>query len=185
LLDLIAYHLLVHMTASRANRIRLRYAEDGEKQQLNFIRHKAWEIAYHHIYNQNEIKDYFLGNSKEGRTWSFIPIQHELNIICEVDDIVAAYASFGWTPDDKGELKSLYVLPQFWNQGIGTQLWNHITDLCHKEQVKSIDIWVLENARSSEFYLSKGCIKVDQGDYYIGEHLETALCYRWSQKDST
>lgn len=112
-------------------------------------------------------------------------MQHELNVICEIDDIIAAYASFGWTPHDKGELKSLYVLPQFWNKGIGTQLWNHIIDLCHKEQIKTFDIWVLENARSSEFYLSKGCIKVDQGDYYIGEHLETALCYRWSQKDST
>lgn len=172
------------MTATRPHRILLRNVKASEKSQLHDIRYKAWKMAYHHIYKQDEINNYFQGNVTERRTWSSIPIQNEINLICEFEDNNAvAYASFGWTPNDKGELKSLYVLPQYWKKGIGSHLWDQIINLCRKEQVTTIYIWVLENARSADFYRSKGCVKVDQGDYYIGEHLETASCYRWSCTD--
>ena len=158
---------------------------------LESIRREAWEVAYRHIYSQEEVDRYFEGLSKEGRTWPSIPCRHEETVICEVQPLtstaetatqspaICAYAKWGWTPRAQAELHSLYVSPQHWNRGCGTILWDSIMLKCRTEQVQSLDIWVLAAARSGEFYAARGCKRVGEGDYFIGDKRETALCYRW------
>ena len=58
-------------------------------------------------------------------------------------------------------------------------LWDAIMTKCRSERVQSVDIWVLKAARSGEFYAARGCKCVGEGDYFIGDKRETALCYRW------
>lgn len=158
---------------------------------LESIRREAWEVAYRHIYSQEEVDRYFEGLSKEGRTWPSIPCRHEETAVCEVQPLthtaeiatqlpaICAYAKWGWTPRAQAELRSLYVSPQHWNRGCGTILWDSIMSKCRTEQVQSMDIWVLAAARSGEFYAARGCKRVGEGDYFIGDKRETALCYRW------
>ena len=59
-------------------------------------------------------------------------------------------------------------------------LWDAIMTKCRTEQVQSMDIWVLKAARSGEFYAARGCQRVAEGDYFIGEKKETAVCYQWA-----
>lgn len=171
------------------------------------IRREAWEVAYRHIYSQDEIDRYFDGKSQEGRTWPSMPCQHEETLICEVQQPttatrgtcagtctanaaspqqsstrVCAYAKWGWTRNAQAELHSLYVSPQYWNQGCGSMLWEAIMKTCGSEQITSMDIWVLKAARSGEFYAARGCKCVDEGDYFIGDKRETAQNYRWTPK---
>lgn len=153
------------------------------------IRREAWEVAYSHIYSADEVGRYFDGESKEGRTWPSIPCQHEETLVCEVQPspsqlssktTICAYAKWGWTPHDQAELHSLYVSPSYWNRGCGSMLWDAIMRTCQSEQVQSMDIWVLKAARSGEFYAARGCQHVAEGDYFIGDKRETALCYQWT-----
>ena len=151
------------------------------------IRREAWEVAYSHIYSADEVGRYFGGEVKEGRTWPSIPCQHEETLVCEVQPLpqqlsstaICAYAKWGWTPHAQAELHSLYVSPSCWNRGCGSMLWDAIMTKCRTEQVQSMDIWVLKAARSGEFYAARGCKCVAEGDYFIGDKRETALCYRW------
>ena len=153
------------------------------------IRREAWEVAYSHIYSADEVGRYFDGKAKEGRTWPSIPCQHEETLVCEVppssqqsssSTAICAYAKWGWTPHAQAELHSLYVSPSYWNRGCGSMLWDAIMTKCRTEQVQSMDIWVLKAARSGEFYAARGCQRVAEGDYFIGEKKETAVCYQWA-----
>lgn len=164
------------------------------------IRREAWEVAYRHIYSKEEVHRYFEGLSKEGRTWPSIPCRHEETLVCEVQpsstgaatctsetptqsSTICAYAKWAWTPRAQAELHSLYVSPKHWNRGCGSMLWEAIMSKCRTEQVQSMDIWVLKAARSGEFYAARGCKRVAEGDYFIGDKRETALCYRWMLDD--
>lgn len=156
------------------------------------IRREAWEVAYSHIYSVDEVGRYFDGESKEGRTWSSIPCQHEETLVCEIQPspqspqqlssttAICAYAKWGWTPHAQAELHSLYVSPSYWNRGCGSMLWDSIVTKCRTEQVQSMDIWVLKAAQSGEFYAARGCKRVAEGDYFIGKKKETAVCYQWA-----
>mmetsp|Transcript_12020 Transcript_12020/g.16626 ORF Transcript_12020/g.16626 Transcript_12020/m.16626 type:complete len:218 (-) Transcript_12020:5-658(-) len=164
------------------------------------IRQKAWEVAYKHIYAKPTIERYFLGECVEKRTWDCVDCtMEETLLVCAPiatndkeekeeggkEEKVVGYAKWGWTPRSKGELHSLYVLPQYWNLGGGSMLWDCIMTTCCEEQVESLDIWVLDRARSGEFYSSRGCRRVGDGDYYIGDHMELAVCYRWLSSSSS
>ena len=157
------------------------------------IRHKAWNIAYKHIYTSSEINDYFDGKSKEGRTWPSVYCDESEILACEIDGEMVGYAKWAWiaaaadaaaasATQSRAEMNSLYVDPEHWGSGIGTLLWDRIIMTCREKNIESMDVWVLGRARSGEFYASKGCRLEENGDYFIGDHVETASCYRWCSK---
>ncbi len=136
---------------------------------LHRIRQEAWEVAYSHIYCQDEIDQYFNGRYVERRTWpsinydlgeTYIALcsteQHRVQQPHQQQQIIG-YAKWCFSAGGKGELQSLYVLPKFWNAGCGSMLWDRIVKRCREENVTNLDIWVLDRARSKYFYMSKGC----------------------------
>jgi GNAT superfamily N-acetyltransferase len=157
----------------------LRRAQENEGPILHEIRWQAWKIAYKNIYNEATIQDFFHGETCEKRTWQTKQFTHEENLVCQVGDEIVGFATFGWTPMSSGELKSFYVLPQYWNKGIGSMMWKEIMEICSKNFLVSFDIWVLNRARSRDFYVVRGCTYVTNGDYIIGNQTEVAACYRW------
>lgn len=100
--------------------------------------------------------------------------------------VIGGYAKWCFSTGQKAELSSLYIDPQYWNLGCGSMLWDHIMSRCQEESISCLDIWLLEKARSKYFYISKGCNQSKEedgreggksGDYFVGHHKETALCY--------
>ena len=185
--------------AASKPKVLIRQATADEKHICHSIRQRAWEVAYGHIYPKEEIDEYFHGKSSERRTWSAIPCAFEESLVAEVlrqdvetksydsDDVsskdnnICGFAKWGWTPGETiGELHSLYVATPMWNSGTGSMLWDAIVRRCREEGVTGLDIWVLQRARSSAFYVKRGCFKVGCGDYIVGNRKEIAECYRWS-----
>jgi len=127
---------------------------------------------------------YFDGKSKEGRTWPFVHCDESDILVCEIDGDMVGYAKWAWiaaasaTPS-RAELNSLYVDPEHWGNGIGTLLWDIIIMTGREKNIESMDVWVLGRVRSGELYASKGCRLEENGDYFIADHVGTALCYRW------
>ena len=122
------------------------------------------------------------------RTGNYLTVkeQKEIEEGEESKLVIGGYAKWCFTSNQKGELLSLYIHPTYWNLGCGSMLWDHIMLRCQEEFISSLDIWVLDKARSKDFYISKGCHQsVEQhkgksgksGDYFIGQHQEKALCY--------
>lgn len=172
------------------------FLDKDEEDRCHTIRHEAWKAAYNHIYTSDEIETYFRGESTEGRTWASLECNQKEVLFYECDGEIVGYVKWAWNdynekdltrrirsdvvqPSRFGEINSLYIHPNYWNKGIGSLLWKRIISLCHENEVKSLDIWVLQNARSAQFYIGKGCRYITKGDYFIGDHLETAHCYRW------
>ncbi|VWX62140.1 GCN5 family acetyltransferase [Burkholderiales bacterium 8X] len=56
------------------------------------------------------------------------------------------------TPSTTGEIWSLYVHPDHWNQGVGVALWDAARDGLKEEECKKVTIWVpLRNDRALRF----------------------------------
>jgi GNAT superfamily N-acetyltransferase len=146
---------------------------------LQNIRYLCWKRAYGHIYEEIEIERYFLGETHERRTWSASEFVRMETLAAEVGGVVCGYAKLGWNVGSHSELLSFYITPERWNHGIGSQLWNRVIELNRIAQVRTMNVWVLERARSSEFYIKQNCDLVNRGDYCIGERKEVALCYQW------
>ncbi len=196
------------MTDMMYTKVAVRPGTKDDLDAIHSIRKQAWEVAYKHIYSQDEIKMYFEGQSCERRTWPATHFDHEQTIVCYLESEkakdekekvllpafkttteaetktskkneskVIGYVKWYYAKNGKGEVGSLYVHPKYWNRRCGSMLWDHVMNQCQKDDVASLDIWVLGQARSKEFYLSKGCIEGQYGDYFIGEHKEKAVCY--------
>lgn len=161
------------------SKVIIRTALRNEGRIFHTIRYQCWKQAYGQIYRQNEIDRYFQGETQERRTWPGMKYERTETFVAEMHDTICGYAKLGWNTRGTSELQSLYICPDQWNQGIGSRLWCHAVEMNRCVDVHSMDIWVLKRARSAEFYVQKGCVLVDRGDYFIGARKEVALCYRW------
>ncbi len=57
------------------------------------------------------------------------------------------------TPATTGEIWSLYVLPEFWGQGVGVALWDAARDGLREEECTNVTAWVpLRNDRALRFF---------------------------------
>jgi GNAT superfamily N-acetyltransferase len=180
-----------------SSKFRIRSIRSAEEQQLHhdacqLIRRGAWEVAFCHIYSLEEIADCFEGRTSESRTWPDLNAAGDTmmeTLVCEdsTSGEICGYAKWGWANGkSEGELRSLYIPPSHWKRGIGSILWDRVVECAKQQHVRSLDIWVLQRAKSGDFYTARlgqgGCIveKINEGDYYVGSHRETALCLRWS-----
>ncbi|WP_371802339.1 GNAT family N-acetyltransferase [Candidatus Lokiarchaeum ossiferum] len=54
------------------------------------------------------------------------------------------------------ELYAMYILPEYWHQGIGTQLFNRVLHYFHTLDYKSRIIWALSQNSACNFYRKMG-----------------------------
>lgn len=146
----------------------------------------TWRVAYRGLMPDDYLEG--LSVDEKAESWRANLLKHQAPgrkrwLVAEVDDQIVGYARVGPTKDDGKEvglLYLLYVLPEYWNRGIGkTLLLQAIDDLIDLGQKEAI-LWVLQdNARAREFYESQGWVPDGRtnSEYYGGVRL-AALCYR-------
>lgn len=130
---------------------------------MAYIHVNSWKSAYKSI-----IPDEILNNLDIDKRKAYfdkvIKSKTEDNVIAFEDNVATGFMTFGSCRDDDknnsfGEIRGIYLLPEFWHQGIGTKLikWgiNEIIDIGYK----NISLWVLEeNIQAREFYKKHGFI---------------------------
>ena len=120
----------------------IRYAKIEDARILGEIHSQSWKVAYKGI-----VPDEILDNLTVGKRQEYFE-----------DGIAAGLMCIGKCRDedksnDYGEIGGIYLLPQFWNKGIGTELisWG-INELIYRGYRK-ISLWVLEeNLSARKFY---------------------------------
>ena len=131
---------------------------------------------------ENETKEtatsFSTSTSKSGENEDISKEEEATKDAASSSDIIG-YIKWCFTKNGKGEVLSLYIHPNHWNRNCGSMLWDYIMNQCQNtlHNVTNLDIWVLDRARSKEFYISRGCVEGQSGDYFIGEHKEKAVCY--------
>lgn len=90
------------------------------------------------------------------------------NEIGETDDDVIGYASGGLS-EDRGGVLSLYVHPDRWGGGIGTQLFETVLEVLRERDAERVEVHVLsENSVGISFYESQGFERVREGTTEFG-----------------
>ncbi len=116
----------------------------------------SWKKAYRGI-----IPDDYLDSIPETR-WSsrLLPKAKRLALAVRDGEIVGASTYEGARDeamDSWGEIISLYMLPSYYRQGIGTKLFSFVINELVSEGFNSIYLWVLEDNRTArDFYEKNG-----------------------------
>jgi GNAT superfamily N-acetyltransferase len=97
-------------------------------------------------------------------------------IVVEDSTGPCGYAVVGTDSDDDsfGLLFLLYVAPDRWNQGVGTQLMQAATDEIRSMGFHSAALWVLEENRRARHFYEKFAYRPD-GQSQLSDYCGTAL----------
>lgn len=78
------------------------------------------------------------------------------------------------------EILAIYILPDYWRQGLGKSLMKAAALRLKERKHKSLCLWVLEkNARGNAFYKALGGQRCGKKDVTIGNQKLTDVCYGW------
>ena len=139
----------------------IRYADSNDAKILGEIHSASWREAYKGI-----IPDEILNSFTPERRESYF--QRALSEGWEEDAIIfngnqaLGLICIGKSRDpdltaDYGEIWGIYLLPEYWNQGIGSTLIDWGIDELKKRGYSRVSLWVLEeNMHACSFYERKG-----------------------------
>jgi ribosomal protein S18 acetylase RimI-like enzyme len=135
----------------------IRYANINDSKILGYIHSQSWKTAYKSI-----IPDLILDNmSAEKRGKYFEKVlsdKIEEDVLIFKGDESVGFMTFGKCRDvdsdsSFGEIWGIYLLSNYWNQGIGTELIKWGTEELKNRGFYKISLWVLEeNVNARRFY---------------------------------
>jgi len=82
--------------------------------------------------------------------------------VAEQDARILGWVAFGPSRDGNasasvGEIEAVYILPDYWRQGIGRGLWQIAQQRLITRNFSTVTLWVLaDNQRAIQFYLTLG-----------------------------
>ena len=86
----------------------------------------------------------------------------EQTIIYEQEKRIIGFSNFGKNRDpdlseETGEIRALYLLAEYWSNGIGYQLLKYSLEKLEERGFKKVSLWVLDtNQRAINFYQKAG-----------------------------
>ncbi|GFZ33268.1 N-acetyltransferase [Clostridium zeae] len=137
--------------------IRIRYAEINDAKILGEIHSRSWKIAYKGIV-PDEVLENITAEKREKYFEKALTNRQEEDAIILKDDVAAGFICIGRCRDtDKddacGEIWGIYLLPEHWSIGIGSELIKWGLNELKKRNYKRVTLWVLEeNIRARKFY---------------------------------
>lgn len=173
--------------------LEIRRATAEDVAQIARIHVEGWQQGYRGI-----VEDAYLDAlSIEQKTTQWQEwINAEGNVVLVAkqagDNALAGFLSFGPVrtrfPGDKGviasvpgEVYALYVSPDAWRQGVGTQLLATVPDICREKRYGAFGLWALsKNARATNFYERLGGVRSGKKDIQVGTQnlQDTAFVWR-------
>lgn len=152
----------------------IRHGREEDRLALGRIYAEAWKAAY-----RGNVPDEFLDSLTAEKA---APPPGAVNgrscLVYEADGMVAGLVNFGPGRDagdeDKAEIRSIYILPEFWRGGIGSRLFDGAQEALRQAGYTRLFLWVLaENARARAFYARMGMSECDRRSIVIaGKELE-------------
>lgn len=78
------------------------------------------------------------------------------------------------------EIYAIYILPEYWRQGLGTLLVKAAAQKLREMKHKSLCLWVLEkNRRGTSFYKKLGGERCGKKEVTFGPTTAREVCYGW------
>ncbi len=150
----------------------------------------GWQAAYGGLVDQAYLDS--LSASQREADWREWLASGETSILlAETGGIPAGFAAYGRTktapPGDSkirplyaAEIYALYLLPDFWRQGIGSALIRHAAKNLKDMKMNGLCLWVLDgNQRAKLFYEKTYGQRIGKKLITIGPSELKEVCYGW------
>lgn len=123
---------------------------------------RTWQEAYASILPASFLDTFSIAERAE-RWRGILAARESTTLIAKSESgRVVGFVSFGRFRDDSasatdGEIWSLYVLPEYWNQGVGRMLLGEAVAQLRDGGRETVSLWVLTaNERGRRFYATAG-----------------------------
>jgi ribosomal protein S18 acetylase RimI-like enzyme len=160
--------------------LRLATIEDAET--IATIHVRTWQSAYEGIMPAQYLVS--LSVQERANLWrSVVSEQRGTVLLAAAPHGEVGFISFGPSRDkdgkEKAEIYAIYVLPEFWNQGIGRELLDEAERRIKDNHFIALTLWVLEkNTLARRFYEARGFqLDTSRKEETIGGLLLTELRY--------
>ncbi|PSP94693.1 GNAT family N-acetyltransferase [Halobacteriales archaeon QS_4_62_28] len=156
----------------------IRPASDGDVAGIQRVARTTWHATYDDILGSQTVDaqvnewyadDVITGSIDDDRT---------VYLVATVDERVTGYASAGPTDDaDAATLHAIYVLPDHWDDGIGSRLFEAVLKRLQERGFDQLRIYVLaENDRGRQFYERHGFSVTERDRVTLaGQHADEVI----------
>ncbi|WP_138205610.1 GNAT family N-acetyltransferase [Haloimpatiens lingqiaonensis] len=139
----------------------VRYADVDDAKILGQIHSESWKVAYKGVV-PDEVLNNITAEKRQKYFEKALTEGWEEDAIIFKDDKAVGLICIGKCRDEDkeefwGEIWGIYLLPEYWNMGIGFELMNWGLNELKRRNYKKIALWVLErNINARNFYEKMG-----------------------------
>ena len=136
---------------------KIRRADVNDARILGEIHSQSWKVAYKGIV-PDSVLDNINADKRQKYFEKALSEKGEEDTLIFKDDKAVGFMCIGKCRDEDkddtyGEIWGMYLLPEYWNQGIGTYLINYGLNELKSRNYKKVTLWVLEeNINARKFY---------------------------------
>ena len=146
----------------------------------------TWRTTYQGIFSDEYLAN--ISYQKRKQSWQIV-FEDALNdnnftYVAENDaDRVIGFANAGLEregdPIYQGELKAIYILKDFQQQGLGRKLFKTVVEKLRQMQINSMLVWVLKDNPACSFYEKLGGIKMNEKEIERKDKKLIEVAYGW------
>ncbi|HEX3862970.1 MAG TPA: N-acetyltransferase [Stellaceae bacterium] len=162
--------------------IRIRDARPGDAKRIARLDVETWRAAYAGILTT----PFLVGLSTRRREVGWATVierePHDVKVAADSDGNILGFGSCGRTRGGAafaGEVYTLYVAPDWQNQGIGRRLLLALFERLVSQGCGSAIIWVLRDNPGRFFYRRLGGSEVQRRNFVVGGKQVDAEGYAW------
>ena len=127
----------------------------------------SWQEAYIDLMPADFLDSLVKTLQQRATYWaSAIESQEAEVLVADIEGSVVGWISIGPCRDEDraaeefGEVMAIYLLPEYWGKGIGTELWKSGLKRLSDQGCRFITLWVLsKNERAIRFYQRLGAVE--------------------------
>ncbi len=142
------------------NQTAIRIANVQDAEAISKVHICSWQKMYKEFIPEEVLKN--LSLSERTQQWSELIEQNVRVLICEYEQQLIGFASIcafrgNSAQNAFGEISAIYLHPDYWRMGLGTQLCSAAMSELVAMGYKKVGLWVLEeNSQARNFYEALG-----------------------------
>ena len=147
----------------------IRKAIFGDLESISQINVNTWQTNYKGIIDDDFLKTRtfeFVYNRWKESNW--IEDKESISFVYEENNLVKGFVSGKKNEKYDCEIVSIYVDPQYQNQGIGKKLLEHEKNYFKNTGCKKMIIWTIKGFQNNKFYEKNGGIITEKKEIEYG-----------------
>jgi ribosomal protein S18 acetylase RimI-like enzyme len=147
----------------------IRKAINCDLESIAQINVSAWKINYKGIIDDDFIKTRtFEWVYKRWKESNWLEDNESITFVYEEDSFLKGYVSGKKNEKYDCEIVSIYVDPQYQNQGIGKKLLNHEQEYFKGIGCKNMIVWTIKGFQNNIFYEKYGGVILEKREIELG-----------------